>query len=166
MKVALLGHKTVSKADITIIATTLVRLLQDGEVEELIIPGIDGACANALALAITLRTDLQRPGVRIRAVFPGKWGERPPWHACAPSPEGWACSADETVGLELPMGPGRWPYSILRCYEHVVDQVADCGQAMVFWNGDKRADTGVLVEYLQKKNIPWEHINISGEEDP
>jgi hypothetical protein len=163
VKVSIIGHKHMDTGDPAIIAAKMIELVADPDVEELIVPGIDGACACALSCAVIARDEVGGIGPRIVVVFPGRFGERPPWSAVRPSPEEWSAKADQVVELGRSMGFAAWGKAVEFCFEHVVDQVVDCGQIIAFWNGDPAAGVARAVRYLQNKMVPWEHIEIKGE---
>lgn len=166
MKVAIVGHWAISRADADVIAFAVLECVQNPDVEEIFFAGIDGVGANALCFAI-LGRDAGRTTPKLTVVFPGRRGERPPWLARTPSPEEWSQQADEVRELENPMPEyGRWYDSLHCCSEYIIEQVAECGQVLVFWDGNPLAtEVSRLVRKIQTQFIPWQHIEISGEED-
>ena len=174
MRVAIIGHRSIARSDADVIAYEMLKLISDPDVEELWIPGIDGVSANALCFTLLLREREQKTSPKIFTVFPGKFGERPPWSACTPSPEEWSQRGDGIYELGGDMSRtwkhvGRafaWELSMRACNEYVVNQVAECGQVHVFWNGS-RAETDVanVVEKIQKNHIMWQHVEVLGDED-
>lgn len=163
MKVAVIGHKHVGPADPEVIAAKMIQTIVDPDVEEILIPGIDGMCACALSCAILARDEQKMSSPIITVVFPGKLGERPPWSPVLPSPEEWSKRADKVLELGAPMGFSIWSASMDACYKYVIEQVAECGQVLVFWNGSGLAGTARHVHHIQQKLVAWEHVEVTGE---
>lgn len=177
MRVAVIGHKSIARKDADVIAFEMLKLLQDPGVDEIVFAGIDGVAANALCFAIMGKEERGATSPKLTVVFPGKYGERPPWPKCNPSPEDWAQRSNQIFECGYPMGGKHlansrsaidisWDTSMTQCNIWVVNYVATCGYALVFWNGYHYASDVVRpIKYMQEQVIPWEHVEIIGEED-
>ena len=174
MKVAIVGHCMASRQDAAVIALEMRKLIEDPDTQEIWIPGLDGVAATALCFALAFRAESNKTTPLVFTVFPGRYGERPPWSVGMPSPEERARQANQIYELGGDMTSTwnhrdrtfAWELSIRACNEYVVGQVAGAGQAIVFWNGSLlETKVARAVEKAQAHGIPWLHVPVSGDED-
>ncbi len=161
MKVAVMGHQEVAESDLTLIAQALLPFLQDPDVDEFLFAAMEGASTLALAMAYDLVKDSRQ---KFTLVFPSTVETRPVWEPGSLPPWDAVPLAHKVVELGMPLQAKDGFKAHRKLGEYLVDQVADCGQLIAFWNGTTRSVTGRTVRYAQAKDVAWQHVPITGPE--